>query len=179
MPSANITLAYKQVIDSTAAGLFEQQVLHASYMEYLLKSQTYNPQGKFKTFTELKAHDGRANSLHYKTGFAADGYISTLNKQIPHLHTTLDQSVAFSTYQFEVIESDITDKSRHKIAITYFTGPLILHAVIGNYLLLSDNYNVNETEKEIPSTYLIELQKFLSINSYSDLFLNSHYVSPP
>ena len=66
MKSALIKLAFKQVIDSTPVTIFEKNVLNNSYNEFLLKSQAYNPEGRFKTFTEMADADGRANSLHYK-----------------------------------------------------------------------------------------------------------------
>jgi hypothetical protein len=178
MPTARITLAYKQLIDATATGIFEQRVLHASYQEFLLKSQAYNPEKKFSTFSELRANDGRANSLHYKTGFAADGFISTLNNQIPNLKTTLGKSVRFSTYQFEVIESDITNKAKHAVAITYFTGPVLLHAVIGNYLLLSNDDDCSRNSQVASETYLITLQHFLSISSHAEVFVNPPFLNP-
>jgi len=166
MAEAIITLAYKQIIDALATGAFEQQVLNASYQEYLLKSQAYNPGGKFKTFTELKTHDGRANSLHYKSGFAVDGFISTLKKQIPIFQTTLCDPIAFTSYQFEVIESDINNKLLHKVAISYFTPPLILHSVIGNYILLSYKDDSTDPGNKLSSTFLVLMQQSLSINAY-------------
>lgn len=168
MQTAFITLAYKQVFDADHKNAFEQQVWQSSYKEYLLKSQTYNTEGKFKTFTELKRHDGRANSLHYKSGFAVDGFLSTLNKQIPGLQTNLHEPISFSSYQFEVIESDITNIQAHKVAIIYFTGTLVLHEVIGNYLLLSSVNNKSEPDKTA-STFMVQLQPLLSINNYESV----------
>ena len=138
MAQAFVTLAYKQLIDANASAAFEKGIWQASYQEYLLKSQAYNPEGKFKTFTELKNNDGRANSLHYKSGFAVDGFIETLNKQIPVIKTTLQEPIRFSSYKFEIIESNITNIQEHKVGITYYTGALMFHAVIANSLLLSD-----------------------------------------
>lgn len=80
----------------------------------LLKSQAYNPEGKIKTFSELKAADGRANSLHYKTGFAVGGFISLLKNQILFLQDAAGKTILFYTFRFEVLESDITNKSAHK-----------------------------------------------------------------
>ena len=92
---------------------------------------------KYKTFTEMKAADGRANSLHYKSGFAAEQYIGTLKNKITSLQDTLEQPLSFERYRFEVIESDITNKALHKIAINYTTETLTLFAVVGEYFLLA------------------------------------------
>jgi hypothetical protein len=35
------------------------------------------------TFAALKAKDGRANSLHYKAGFAIGGIVERLQNKIP------------------------------------------------------------------------------------------------
>src|SRR4051794_8886205 len=106
MSKALIKIAYRQVMDASTQNNFEKNVLQFSYEEFKMKLQVYNPEGKFRTFSELKANDGRANSLHYKSGFAVIGFIDTLNKQIPYLTDTMGQTVLFNSYKFEVIESD-------------------------------------------------------------------------
>jgi hypothetical protein len=80
---AKIKLVYRQVIDEASESGFEKAIFQASYQGFLLKSQTYNLEGKFKTFTKLKANDGRANSLHYKRGFSVVHFIAQLNNKIP------------------------------------------------------------------------------------------------
>ncbi len=123
---ALIKLAYKQIIDASAQEEFEKRVFQASYQEFLLKMQTYNPDRKFKTFTALKANDGRANSLHYKLSFAVGHFFEMLNGRIPELKDNLGNQLKFETPQFELIESDIDDRSAHKLAIIYTTGTLNL-----------------------------------------------------
>ena len=80
-----IKLAYQQKIDVANKGNFEKNVLSVSYEEFLMKSQAYNPEQKFRTFKEMVLNDERANSLHYKTGFAINNFIQDLNKKIPEL----------------------------------------------------------------------------------------------
>src|SRR5882757_860494 len=89
MKSRHIKITWRRVIDHSTEDIFEKKVLYYSYQEFLLKAQAYNPEGKFQTFSELKANDGRANSLHYKSGFGIIGFIDALNKQIPYLMDTL------------------------------------------------------------------------------------------
>jgi len=163
---ALIKIAYRQIIDATSTGSFEQQVLDASYNEFLMKCQAYNPEGKYKTFTQMKAADGRANSLHYKSGFAIGHFINSLNNKIPGLFDTLGKNLLFETQQFEVIESDITSKTEHKVAITYFTDTLTLFEIIGNYLLLANGNELTEQKKEAVETFLFQLQPHCSIISY-------------
>ncbi len=53
-----------------------------------MKSQAYDKEQKFKTFKEMVANDPKANSLHYKSGFAIGNLIEQLNKKIPELQDT-------------------------------------------------------------------------------------------
>ena len=163
MEPATIKICYKQVIDASSTGDFEKQVLKASYEEFLLKSQAYNMEGKFKTFTQLKANDGRANSLHYKLGFAVGYFIDKLNKNIPELRDNLDNAISFDIARFELIESDITDMAAHKIAINYITTNLILCSMIGEYLVLAKG---NANPDEAVDTFTLKMQPYLSISNY-------------
>jgi hypothetical protein len=163
-----VQLSYRQVIDAAAANFFEQQVIHLSYEEYKMKSQAYNTEGKYNTFSQLKAADGRANSLHYKAGFAIGGLIEGLNKQIPILQDTQDKTIAFDTFQFEIIESDISNKAAHKIAITYFTNEFILIDNFGGVLLLSRKYKAHGVDEEQEELFMLALQQGLSISNYKN-----------
>ncbi len=70
-------------------------MLDTSYDEFLLKSQAYNTESKFKTFSEMKKAEGRANSLQYKSGFGAFALIESLNNIIPGLQVTLGKPLHF------------------------------------------------------------------------------------
>src|SRR5450432_793477 len=122
MQKAIIQLTYRQIIDGSSQTDFEKKVLHFSYEEYKMKSQAYNTDGTIATFTALKEKDGRANSLHYKSGFAIGDLVGGLKNKIPFLQDALGQPVEFDTYKFELIESDITNRLTHKVAIHYITG---------------------------------------------------------
>ena len=168
MLKAFIKLAYRQVINASSQTGFERNVLHFSYEEFKMKSQAYNPEGKFKTFTELKAHDGRANSLHYKSGFAVAGFIESLNKLIPVLTDSLGQKISFSTYKFEVIESDITNKLLHNVAITYYTDSMALYEIIGDSLLLAPADKVIDGENESAETFMVKMQDGIAVSGYKE-----------
>lgn len=158
MSKAIIKLTWKQVIDSSAGTGFERNILSASYREFLLKSQAYNPGNVLKTFSEMKNNDGRANSLHYKLSFAIGYFIETLKNKVPLLTDTLGNAVTFEVPQMELIESDITDISAHKVAINYITGELLLLNTIGEYLVLSGNHG--------ETTFTVKMQDHLAITSY-------------
>lgn len=166
MQKALIKINYRQVIDISAQTEFEKYVYFASYKEFLLKSQSYNPEGKFKTFTEMKAADGRANSLHYKCSFAVDHLIKALGNKTPGLLDTLEQPVSFATYRFELIESNIADKTAHKIAVNYISDTLLLLHIIGDCLLLTTADKINTITTEAAETFMIRMKEGLSVVSY-------------
>ncbi len=168
MSKAIIKIAYRQIMGASTQNSFEKNVLNFSYEEYKLKSQAYNPEGKFKTFSELKAHDGRANSLHYKSGFAVIGLIDSLNKQIPFIKDSLGQRILFNSYKFEVIESDITNKLLHAVAITYYTDSLALLEIIGDQLLVAPADKMIEAENDTVETFIVKMQDGLSVSHYKE-----------
>jgi hypothetical protein len=163
MATAFIKLVYKQIINASSTGTFERNVFHATYDEFKLKSQTYNQEGKFQTFTELKANDGRANSLHYKISFAAGYFIEGLNNKMPGLVDNLGNAVNFDVATFELIESDLTNKDAHELAINYATGTLTLCDIVGEYLILAKG---EVSPNKAAETFTIKLQPNLSISEF-------------
>jgi hypothetical protein len=176
MAKAFIKLAYRQTIDAGAATDFEKNVWHFSYEEYKLKSQAYNLDNTINRFSQLKEKDGRANSLHYKSGFAVGSFVENLKGKIPSLQDALGQSIHFDSWQFEVIESDITDKTLHKIAIVYTTSFFTIHQVIGETLLLSKEKNPEHGQYQNDETFMIALQPGLSIIQYQEINVMNLYA---
>jgi len=168
MDKAFIKLSYRQVIDAQSTGNFERNVLYASYNEFLLKSQAYNPEKKFTSFREMVNNDGRANSLHYKSGFAVGNFVEALNKKIPYLYDNTGKNILFENWQFELIVSDITNRTSHVVAINYFTEVLTLYHIIGKYLLLAYG-GTSEHMTEPSDTFLLKVQPQLSITNYQQL----------
>lgn len=168
MAKALVKLVYRQVIDASSAGDIERNIFHASYDEFLMKSQAYNPEGRFKTFTDLKANDGRANSLHYKISFGAGHFVDFFKNRIPELTDSMGHAVEFAEAKFELLESDITDRSVHRLAINYTTDTLSLINIIGEYLLLAKG---KITPGEPVDTFILKMQPNLTISEYQQLRL--------
>lgn len=166
MCKAKIKLVYRQVMDSSSEAAFEKAILQASYQEFLLKSQAYNREGKFKTFSKMKANDGRANSLHYKLDFSVGHFIAQLDHKMPLVKDNLGNKLSFETARFELIESHTEDISLHKIAINYETPELSLVELFGEYMLLTydDPANVEQLQ-----TFILRMQPDLSIVSYQEV----------
>ena len=163
MARALVKLVYRQVIDAASTGSVERNIFYASYDEFLMKSQAYNPEGKFKTFTELKTNDGRANSLHYKISFGALHFVKNFNDKIPELTDSVNNSIAFNEARFELLESDVNDRNLHKLAINYSTDTLTLISIIGEYLLLAKG---EVFPNEPVETFILKMQPNLSITEY-------------
>lgn len=159
MGKTTIQLLIRQRVDATATTTFAKQVFQDSYEEFLLQSQVYNPAGQYHTFAEIVAQQPKANSLHYKTGFAVGLYIQSLNKLVPDTWDTLGNiQLSFDRHQFKIIASDIHDRQAHQVAILYYTAPLLLHSVIGEYLLLGFT--------DTTDTFMLKLHPDISIGSY-------------
>jgi hypothetical protein len=168
MAKALIKLAYKQIIGAPPAGTFEREVFNDSYSEFLLQMQVYNQEGAFTTFREVVAADPKASSLHYKVGFAIGLYVKSLNYQIPNRQDSLEPiPIPFSTHQFAIINSDTTNKTKHKVSIIYTTDTLLLLDCMGDHLLLSFE-SPSKAEEQL-ETFLVKLVPNLSITSYKVL----------
>jgi hypothetical protein len=178
MAKAHIKLAYRQVIDVSSIGSFEKKVFHDSYTEFLMKIQAYNPGNKFTMFSEIVANDGRANSLHYKTSFAVLHHIETLQNKIPVLEDESGRiKIPFSIPEFKLLESDITDKSLHKVSITYITDTITLIDSFGEYLLLALGDQAQPIGNQGLESFTIKMQDNLSIVNYKEIVSENLFIS--
>ena len=160
-----IKLTYRQILNDTAVAAFERNILNDSYEEFLIQAQRYNMDGKFKTFAEMKAADPKANSLHYKVGFAVGLYLQALENKIPGLFDLSQKiNIPFGICEFELVYSDIADRSKHIIALNYITNELTLHGQAGEYLVLSAGDNREKNGQWI-ETFMLPLYPGLTISN--------------
>jgi len=127
-----------------------------------MQAQLYNQDNKYRTFAELLRHAPGAEQLHFLVSAAVIGYLQSLNEIVPDVLNNLGKHfLKFNKYQFEIINSDIQDKSRHQVAFNFYSVPLVWHDTIGNYLLVAANtVGVGEI-----LTDLFQLQPYLTIYS--------------
>lgn len=161
-----IKLGYRQIIDVSAQSDFERNVFNDTYSELQLQAKVYNREGKFNTVAEMISANPKANSLHYKVGFAIGLYVNDLNKKIPGLKDSLGDPVFFDIFKTDIIHSDLTNKTSHKIALTYFTNPQLLVSSFGKYIVLSEPKEIGQQLKGELKTYTIALRPQLSIVNY-------------
>ena len=170
MRTALIKLSYRQVIDSTTPGWFEQNVLTASFNEFLMRSKAYDAEMKYKTFAEMLAGDESAQTLQYKCGAHIVPHIELLNNDIPQVTDTDDRGIKFQTHKYRLIESGIIDKASHKIAITYITDYLTMLDGTDEYLVLAYGNKKKELAAAYPApitgTFTVHIVPGLSICSF-------------
>lgn len=162
-----ITLCYRKIIDINSVSLWDNLVFNATYNEFLMQAQYYNQQQQYQTFAQLIHHVPDASNLHYLVSSACIGYLQQLDEKIPDIYNILGrQFLSFTSFKFELINSDINNKAAHQIAINFYTKSLDWHETIGNYLLLSNPNNEEEATAEgAQSTDLLQLVPFLSIHT--------------
>lgn len=157
-----ITLCYRKIIDINAARPWEKLVFEDSYREFTMQAQYFNQENKYRTFGELLHFAPGAERLHFLVSGAVRGYVQQLNNVVPDVANTIGRLfLKFDKFQFEIINSDLADKNKHQVAISFYTEPLAWHDTIGEYLLVAPP----QTETgEIP-TQLFRLQPYLTIHS--------------
>jgi hypothetical protein len=129
-----------------------------------MQSQLYNQERKYNSFAEIVHHVPAAEKLHFLVSAAVTGYVQQLKGIIPGVLDNLGRHfLSFDNYRFEIINSDIKNKSQHTVAINFISQPMTWHYTIGNYMLVSETGQSNTEDGEL--THLVEMQPFLNIHS--------------
>ena len=163
MQKAVIRLCYRKIISAGATALWEQYVFDDTYTEFLLQVQYYDQEKKYSSFGELVVRVPAAEKLHVLVSSAAIGYLRQLDGKVPGIVNSLDKLfLPFSNFRFEIISSDIKDKSKHQVAINFYTEPLVWHDTVGHQLLVSVP---GRKENNEILTDMFSMQPYLSIYS--------------
>lgn len=162
MSNRIITLSYRKVIDAESAQPWEKMVFEDSYQEFRMQFQYFNQRKKYNSFAALMAENPGAGALHFLVSAAVTGYIRQLNGSVPDiLCNSGKRFLTFSSFRFEIINSDMSDIKKHQVAIHFFSQPLQWHETIGSYLLVSD---VGQNGEEL-QTDLFQFVPFLNIHT--------------
>lgn len=165
-----IRLCYRKIIDVDSKGAWETLVFNDTYTEFLLQSQLYNQQKKYTSFSELMQHVPGVDKLHFLVSAAVIGYLQQLQGKVPDLLNSLGKLfLPFNNYRFELINSDVKDRSKHQVAINFYTDHLVWLDTIHNQLLLSVPGNMENGEL---LTELFALPPFVSIYSIKPIVAN-------
>lgn len=162
-----ITLCYRKLIDATATRPWEKMVFEDTYAEFRLQAQTFSQGTPHRTFAELLQHVPGAGQLHFLVSAAVRGYLPQLGGRVPDIVDNLGRcSLRFSQFQFEIINSDLHDKTRHQIAVSFYSEPLLWHDTVGPYLLVSEAVAVPADGAW--QTTMLQLQPYLVVHSLQD-----------
>ena len=162
-----IRFCYRKIIDVNAQKAWDKYVFDSSYTELLMQFQLYNTEKKYTMFRDLTGNVPAAGTLHFLVSASITGYIQQLDGYIPDIANNLGKSfLRFTGYRFEIIDSDIKNKSKHVIAVNFFSEEIVWHDTIDNLLLVS--LLSDETTAADQLTHLIQLQPFFSIYSFKE-----------
>ncbi|MFT3980183.1 MAG: hypothetical protein QM687_06900 [Ferruginibacter sp.] len=173
-----IRITYRHIIDINAKTNFDRSVFGITYSEFLLKSQAYNPGNKMDTFNVIRQADGRANSLHYKIALAASGIMESLQQVNPFVVDYAGKNIAFDDYKFELLESAVSDKTKHVLAISLVSPPYVLHDMSGDILVLSEQDAIPQ-EDGMYNTFMLKTEKKLYISNYREVISEQETESDP
>lgn len=166
MATRIIRLCYRKIIDSASQGVWETYVFDDSYKEFLLQAQFYNQEKKYHSFAQLLHNVKGAEQLHFLVSAAVTGYVRQLAGIVPDVTNTLGKTfLPFSNYRFEIIQSDVQDKGRHRIALNFYSEELRWLHTVGTQLLVAVGGN---EENGAVLTEMVSLQPFLGIYSLKE-----------
>lgn len=161
MNISKIRLAYRITIDNASTAIWDKYVFEDTFKEYLMQSQQFNSKANPKnTFRELLTENRKATQLHYLVGLAANSYIAQLEGCFHRVTDVLGSNFfPFINYQLDIINTDSTDESKHKIGITFYS-PLVtyLGIIANNYVISKNTEDSNGLE-----TIMFPVQPHLSI----------------
>lgn len=165
MAKGIIRLLYKKVIDANSSKPWEKCAFNDSYSEFLLQAQLYNRDKKHTSFSELQANVPNAEKLHFLVSASVTGYLQQFNGLVPEVTNAAGKPfLPFKQYRFEILASDITNISKHRIALHFITAPLLWIDTVGEQLLVSINTTPHNEEEIL--TDMLALHPFLTIHSY-------------
>lgn len=165
-----ITLCYRKIIRPGTSLLWDKMVHEDSYMEFKMQAQNFSAGKPYTSYAELLRYVPNAQKLAAMVTPSVNGYVQQLDGIIPEVLNTLGRRfLKIHSFRFEIINSDISDRDKHVVAINFFSEPLLWHDTIDNYLLVSP-YTIGKTDESAEVlTDLFQLQPYLNIHSVKNL----------
>lgn len=144
-----IKLAFRIVIDQNSALIWDKYIFEDTYFEYRVQHQVFNDgREPVDNYWELLIKNPDATKIPFLLSASVASYISQLNGSIKSLPDVLGNTFfPIDTFKLDLISSNITDSSKHKIGIIFYTPLLYLIDIIDNrYLLSKGNKHVDDFE---------------------------------
>lgn len=143
---AKVKLAFRITIQQNSSLQWDKYIFEDTYREYKIQHQVFNSkENPVDTYWELVRQNPHAEKIPFLLSASVQGYISQLNGKIRSLPDVLGTSFfEFNYWKLDLVSSNSTDASKHKVGITFYTDELLLIDVIDNKYLLSKNLNISE-----------------------------------
>lgn len=167
MTKGLIQLCYRKIIDADSQKIWDKYIFEDTYMEFFMQAQTFNQEGRYRTFLEISENVPAAKNLTYLVSTAAFNYIRQLKDVVPDIANVYGKlCLPFNRFKFEIIHSDVKDKASHKVAIYFYSDPLTwIDTLDGNLLIAYGDKREAINLGEEVETDMIALQPFLIISS--------------
>lgn len=133
-----IKLIYTKVIDAGSANAWDKHVFEDTHREFFMQAQQFDQDGRHETFQEILTHISGAENMNYLVSTAAVGYLRQLHSKFPDVLNTLGKTcVPFKNFKFEIVQSHVTNKALHKIAIHLYSEPLLWIDTLDKHLIFA------------------------------------------
>lgn len=163
-----IRLCYSKVIDKDYQAAWDKNVFHATHKEFYMQAQQFDQQKRYSTFHEMLAHLPKAEGMHYLVSTAAKGYLLQLNNLVPDVTNAAGKlCVPFRNFKFEILQSHVSDKSQHRIALSFYSEPLLCVGTLESRLVFAalSKAEAYEAGEEVETDTLL-FRPGLSISSF-------------
>ncbi|MCJ8211988.1 hypothetical protein MUY27_19880 [Mucilaginibacter sp. RS28] len=158
-----IELHYRKVITINTSGAWEKLVFEDSFTEFKLQAQNFTVGTAYTSYAQLQRHVPQAAQLSARVTPAVNGYVKQLDGLIPDVLNNIGKRfLRFDQYQFELINSDITDKAKHQVAVNFYSRRLRWYKTIANLLLVSEM----DEDAGAKQTNLFALPLYVNIKSF-------------
>ncbi|MBE9585922.1 hypothetical protein IM792_15805 [Mucilaginibacter sp. JRF] len=162
MNTKTIRLCYRKIIDASATKAWDRQVFDDSYMEYRMQVQNFVQAEQYPLYSDLLQHNPDVARINHMVSGAVIGYLQQLNNIMPDVLNALGRRfLKFNEFKFEIINSHLDNKDKHRISITFYSEPVYWLDTIGQNLLLTGT----DQQTDTMLTDLLPLTPYLSIYS--------------
>jgi len=159
MALAYINLRSKQYFNFMCSTDFERRIFHDTYREFQRKSKPYSLNQRLYTFSQMVQADDKAKGLHQKLHCSVMNTIDALENKTPVLQDMNNKSILFTSTEFHICNSDLSNKAGHVVSLTYISPRLVLHELVGDLLVLS--YDIKGSFNE---TFIVKITGDLVVN---------------
>ncbi|MCC8410283.1 hypothetical protein LJ707_15180 [Mucilaginibacter sp. UR6-1] len=166
-----IRLCYRKIIDVSATKAWDRQLFDDSYAEYRIQVQNFALAHQYPLYSELLHHNPDVIRINHMVSGAVIGYLQLLDSMMPDVLNALGRRfLKFNEFKFEVINSHLDNKDKHRISVTFYSEPMYWLDTIGQNLLLAGT----DQQSNAMFTDLLPLTPYISIYLLQNQEINNH-----